>query len=80
MQQSLQAMQSTVDETNVLLVKEREDARKAIEEASSVIKETPVLVQDTEKIDTLTAEMESLKVMLVTYYRSILHACYMHTC
>ncbi|KAK3031660.1 hypothetical protein RJ639_035028, partial [Escallonia herrerae] len=52
-----------VDETNTLLVNEREAAQKAIEEASSIIKETPVPVEDTEKIEALTAEVERLKVM-----------------
>lgn len=57
-------MQSKVDETNALLVKEREAARKAIEEAPPIIKETTVLVQDTEKVESLTAEVENLKVLL----------------
>ncbi|XXG76604.1 hypothetical protein AAC387_Pa08g0915 [Persea americana] len=61
LQNSLQAMQSKLDETNELLVNEREAARKAIEEAPPVIKETPVVVQDTEKIDSLTAEVQQLK-------------------
>lgn len=65
LQQSLQAMQSKVDETNALLLKEREAAQKAIEEASSIVQETPVPVEDTEKIDALTAEVENLKVMPV---------------
>ncbi|KAL5976871.1 hypothetical protein ACLOJK_021206 [Asimina triloba] len=64
LQNSLQAMQTKVDETNALLVKEREAARKAIEEAPPVIQETQVLVQDTEKIDALTAEVEQLKASL----------------
>lgn len=63
MQNSLQAMQTKVDETNALLVKEREAARKAIEEAPPVIKETPVIVEDTKKVESLTAEVESFKVM-----------------
>ena len=63
LQNSLQAMQSKLDETNELLVNEREAARKAIEEAPPVIKETPVVVQDTEKIDSLTAEVQQLKVI-----------------
>ncbi|XP_052169870.1 myosin-9-like isoform X5 [Diospyros lotus] len=62
LQSSLQTMQSKVDETNALLVKEREVAQKAVEEAS-VVKETPVLVQDTEKIENLTAEVENLKAL-----------------
>ncbi|RWR87879.1 IQ motif [Cinnamomum micranthum f. kanehirae] len=61
LQNSLQAMQRKLDETNELLVNEREAARKAIEEAPPVIKETPVVVQDTEKIDSLTAEVQQLK-------------------
>ncbi|KAL6976389.1 hypothetical protein U1Q18_025177 [Sarracenia purpurea var. burkii] len=65
LQISLQVMQNKVDETNALLIKEREAAQKAIEEASSVIKETPVLVQDTQKMETLTTEVEELKPHLV---------------
>ncbi|GMP99525.1 hypothetical protein CsSME_00046960 [Camellia sinensis var. sinensis] len=61
LQHSLQTMQNKVDETNSLLVKEREAAQKAIEEVSSIVRETPVLVQDTEKIETLTTEVENLK-------------------
>ncbi|KAI8523006.1 hypothetical protein RHMOL_Rhmol13G0041100 [Rhododendron molle] len=64
LQNSLQTMQSKVDETNELLVKEREAAQKAIEEASSVVKETPVLVQDTERIETLSTEVQNLKALL----------------
>ena len=62
LQDMLHEMQLQVEETNSLLIREREAARKAIEEAPPVIKETPVLVQDTEKIDSLTAEVEHLKV------------------
>ncbi|XP_058197993.1 myosin-9-like isoform X3 [Rhododendron vialii] len=64
LQNSLQTMQSKVDESNELLVKEREAAQKAIEEASSVVKETPVLVQDTERIETLSTEVQNLKALL----------------
>ncbi|CAH9093710.1 unnamed protein product [Cuscuta europaea] len=64
LQNSLQASQSKVEETNALLISEREAAKKAIEEASSIVKETPVPVEDTEKIDSLTAEVENLKAQL----------------
>ncbi|THU71937.1 hypothetical protein C4D60_Mb04t06810 [Musa balbisiana] len=64
LQSSLQAMQSKVDETTAMLVKEREAAKKAIEDAPPVIKENTVLVQDTEKIDSLTDEVENLKASL----------------
>ncbi|ERN06519.1 myosin-11 isoform X1 [Amborella trichopoda] len=64
LQASLQGLQTKVDETNALLVKEREAARKAIEEAPPVIKETPVIVQDTKKIESLTAEVDKLKALL----------------
>lgn len=73
LQNSLQAMQAKVDETNALLVKEQEAAKKAIEEAPPVIKETPVIVEDTKKVESLTAEVESLKVIwfdpIITTYR-----------
>ncbi|KAK6911356.1 IQ motif, EF-hand binding site [Dillenia turbinata] len=61
LQNSLQAMQSKIDETNALLIKEREAAKKAIEEAPPVIKETPVMVEDNQRIDALTAEVEKLQ-------------------
>ncbi|XAR58625.1 Myosin ATPase [Bertholletia excelsa] len=64
LQNSLQEMQSKIDEANNLLLKEREAAQKAIEEASSIIKETPVPVEDTEKIEAMTLEMENLKTSL----------------
>ncbi|TXG66005.1 hypothetical protein EZV62_007280 [Acer yangbiense] len=63
-QNSLQEMQTKLDEANSLLVKERETAKQVIEEAPPVIKETQVLVEDTKKIDSLTEEVESLKTSL----------------
>lgn len=62
LQEALHAMQIQVEEANARVIKEREAARKAIQDAPPVIKETPVIIQDTEKIDSLTAEVESLKV------------------
>lgn len=62
LQNSLQEMQNKVDETNALLVKERENVKKVVEDAPPVIKETQVLVEDTQKIESLTGEVESLKV------------------
>ncbi|GAB4841690.1 hypothetical protein Ancab_022412 [Ancistrocladus abbreviatus] len=65
LQQCLQEMQMKIDETNALLVKERESARKAVEEAAATaIKETPLPVEDTEKIVRLTAEVDDLKASL----------------
>lgn len=63
LQEALRVMQIQIDEANAKVIKEREAARKAIEEAPPVVKETPVIIQDTEKVDSLTAEVESLKVM-----------------
>ena len=62
LQNSLEAMQKKVDEANALLVKERESAKKAIQEAPPVIKEVPVYVEDTNKVESLTEEINSLKV------------------
>lgn len=62
LQSSLEEMQKKVDETNALLVKEREAAKKAIEDAPPVIKETTIHVEDTEKIQVLTEQIENLKV------------------
>lgn len=66
LQDVLQEMQQQVEEANSMVIKEREASRKAIEEAPPVIKETPVLVQDVEKISSLTAEVEHLKSMLAS--------------
>lgn len=65
LQNSMEALQAKLDETNTKLAKERE-AAKTIEEAPPVVQETQVLVQDTEKIDSLTAEVQDLKVRLPT--------------
>lgn len=63
--QSLQAMQGKLDESNERLKMEHEAAQKAIEEASSAVKEMPIPVEDTEKIEALNAEVENLKVILI---------------
>lgn len=55
-------MQLQVEQANSLVIKEREAAKKAIEEALPVIKETPVVVQDMEKVESLSTEVEKLKV------------------
>ncbi|XP_021888669.1 myosin-9 isoform X1 [Carica papaya] len=64
LQNSLEEMQKKIDETNALLIKEQEAAKKAIEEAPPVIKETQVLVEDTKKVESLTEEVENLKASL----------------
>ncbi|KAI3447180.1 hypothetical protein Pfo_003845 [Paulownia fortunei] len=66
LQEALHSMQVQVEDANARVIKEREAARKAIEEAPPVIKETPVVIQDTAKIDALTAEIESLKALLLS--------------
>lgn len=58
-----------MDEANALLVKEREAAKKAAEEAPPVIEETQVLVEDTKKIKLMTEELESVKVHSVSGYQ-----------
>ncbi|KAK2988516.1 hypothetical protein RJ640_026744, partial [Escallonia rubra] len=75
LQNSLEAMQNKVDESNALLVKEREAARKAIEEAPPVIKETQVIIEDTKKVESLTAEVDTLKVTAYNIFSIISTAC-----
>ncbi|KAL8137294.1 hypothetical protein V2J09_003295 [Rumex salicifolius] len=63
--QSLKEMQTKVDEANSLATQERENAKKALEEAAAIAaKEVPVPVEDTEKVESLTAELDSLKALL----------------
>ncbi|CAA0814367.1 Myosin-11 [Striga hermonthica] len=64
LQNTIEDMQKKVDETNALLIKEREAAKKAIEEAPPVVKETPVYIEDTKKIESLTEEIDKLKASL----------------
>ncbi|PNT31721.2 hypothetical protein POPTR_006G145700v4 [Populus trichocarpa] len=66
LQDALREMQIQVEDANARVIKEREEAQKAIEEAPPIIKETPVIVQDTEKVESLTAEVESLKALLLS--------------
>ncbi|KAL8122414.1 hypothetical protein AgCh_018948 [Apium graveolens] len=61
---TVESLRKKVDETNELLVKEKEAAKKAIEEAPPVIKEKEVFVQDTKQIESLTAEVGNLKALL----------------
>uniref|UniRef100_A0A1J3K8C5 Myosin-5 n=1 Tax=Noccaea caerulescens TaxID=107243 RepID=A0A1J3K8C5_NOCCA len=65
LQEALHTMRSQLKEANAMVVKEQEAARIAIEEASSVNKE-PVVVEDTEKIDSLSNEIEKLKELLAS--------------
>lgn len=65
LQDTINALHTKVEEANSMVIKEREAARKAIEEATPVVKETPVIVQDTEKINSLTAEIEEFKALWI---------------
>ncbi|KAI3517097.1 hypothetical protein L1887_16304 [Cichorium endivia] len=60
-QNSLEAMQKKLDEANALAVKEREAAKKAIDEAPAVVEEKEIVIEDTKKIESLTAEVDELK-------------------
>ncbi|XAR61129.1 Myosin ATPase [Bertholletia excelsa] len=64
LQDSLQALQSQVGETNPLVLEECEVAQREMGGALSVVKASPVLIEDTGKIETLTEEVENLKALL----------------
>ncbi|KAL6563815.1 hypothetical protein OROGR_002774 [Orobanche gracilis] len=57
-------LENRVNEAHVLLRKEREAAKKSIEEPSSIFKETRVTDEDTNKIGALTLEVKNLKNLL----------------
>ncbi|KAJ0499977.1 putative myosin ATPase [Helianthus annuus] len=61
---SLESLQKKLDEANATIIKEKEAARKAIEEAPPVIQEKEVIIEDTKKIESLTAEINHLKTLL----------------
>lgn len=62
-QTSLEALQKKLAEANATVVKEKEAARKAIQEAPPVIQEKEVIIEDTKRIESLTKEVNSLKVL-----------------
>jgi hypothetical protein len=62
--EQLRQMQMQAEEAKAAVQKEREAARKAIEEAPPVVKETLIHVEDTAKVNSLTAEVEQLKVYI----------------
>ncbi|CAH1419779.1 unnamed protein product [Lactuca virosa] len=57
-QNSLEAMQKKLDEVNALAVMEREAAKKTIDEATAVVEEKEIVIEDTKKIESLTAEVD----------------------
>ncbi|XP_024011447.1 myosin-17-like [Eutrema salsugineum] len=59
--EAMQETQFQVEESNAAVIREGEAARKAIEKSPPFMKDTPVLVEDTEKINSLTSEMEAIK-------------------
>lgn len=61
-QASLDAMQKKLDEANAIAVKEREAAKKAIDEAPALVEEKEVVIEDTKKIESLTEQVDDLKV------------------
>lgn len=62
LQDMLHVIQLRVEETKSMLNEEREAAQTSVKEASAVIKETVVFVPDKESFDSLTNEIEKLKV------------------
>ncbi|KAK4785846.1 hypothetical protein SAY86_002535 [Trapa natans] len=70
-QDALLALQKQLEEANANILKEREAARKAIEEAVPVIRETQIMVENTEKINMLTADVENLKAQLTTQRHAV---------
>lgn len=71
--EQLRQMQMQMEEAKATVLKEREAARKAIEEAPPVVKETLIHVEDTAKVNSLTTEVEQLKVYI--YFGKIIKLC-----
>ncbi|KAG7592025.1 Myosin head motor domain [Arabidopsis thaliana x Arabidopsis arenosa] len=63
LKEALHTIRLQLKETTAMVVKEQEAARVASEEACSVNKE-PIVVEDTEKIDSLSNEIDRLKGLL----------------
>ena len=63
LQSALQDMQGQLDEAHVAIIREKEAAKLAIEQAPPVIKEVPVV--DNSKVEELTLHNEKLEVISV---------------
>ncbi|KAK6937825.1 Myosin head, motor domain [Dillenia turbinata] len=63
---SLHFMQIKVDQSNKSLVKQQEAAGKVIEEVPSAATRIPVTIQESDKIDSLIAEVEKIKGLLLS--------------
>lgn len=72
---SLKVMEDNVYEMNAMLAKEQEAAGKAIEEAPPVFK-APILVQNTKKMGSPTAEVEHL--MVIVYIHVLSFWCFQY--
>ncbi|PUZ56104.1 hypothetical protein GQ55_5G269100 [Panicum hallii var. hallii] len=66
LREMVDVLQQAVNDAETRAVNEREAAKKAIaeSEAARVIKETVVMVEDTEKVNSLNAEVDRLKDLL----------------
>ncbi|RLN25005.1 myosin-17-like [Panicum miliaceum] len=66
LREMVDVLQQAVNDAETRAVNEREAARKAVaeSEAAPVIKETVVMVEDTEKVNSLNAEVDRLKDLL----------------
>lgn len=62
LREMVDVLQQAVEDAEVRVIAEREAAKKAIAEAPPVIKEIVVQVVDTDKVDSLAAEVARLKV------------------
>ncbi|KAG8044919.1 hypothetical protein GUJ93_ZPchr0008g13198 [Zizania palustris] len=64
LREMVDVLQQAVEDAEVRVIAEREAAKKAIAEAPPVIKEKVVLVEDDEKVNSLTVEVGRLKDLL----------------
>uniref|UniRef100_A0A0D3EQK3 Dilute domain-containing protein n=1 Tax=Oryza barthii TaxID=65489 RepID=A0A0D3EQK3_9ORYZ len=64
LREMVDVLQQAVEDAEVRVIAEREAAKKAIAEAPPVIKEIVVQVVDTDKVDSLAAEVARLKDLL----------------
>ena len=82
LREMVDVLQQAVNDAETRAVNEREAAKKAIaeSEAAPVIKETVVMVEDTEKVNSLNAEVDRLKVSRSHQFDSEIVECGMVSC
>lgn len=61
-QDTIEDLQKKLEEAIAMAVKEREAAKKAIDEVRAAVEEKEIVIEDTKKLESLNEQVSDLKV------------------